>query len=494
VLDCGTPPQPTTAPFPQPTTAPINPSPPSPPPPSLPQWASDLGSKAQQALSGLQRSIQSFPETTADAAAPAQNGATPATTAEADIAATISKLEGVSAAIRDSNTAFETAFPSADGGAAAAVVAEAAEGVEDRVKERQEYLQGLVGDMEAAEEALVKEAAAKQEAATEALAAAASVVAAAASEAAAEVEEAVEEAVAGAEAAVAAAEPAKASGEGVEVEIAVRCETQPGQDVWVVGSIPALGSWDLDGALALAWTVRAGCGGRGGGLLVALGGLCVGGWRGPGSRLLMSCLSEIQQPCVPALPFIQPQRPQPPHPPDRRRATSGAPPSPSTPPPPPTSSTRRCSSAATPPPSGRAATTRAATWRRGAPRWSCTTSSPTEEREVLTVMPMVLNEASGSARGEGSKGVRERAVRSVRCDNIYKLAAHAQRSALAKRAVASCLKITELAGTASLLEALCHPQAAVCGALCLSLCDPLFSSTVSLHNGCASPSSAANPF
>lgn len=227
----------------------------------LMRWASDLGSKAQQALSGLQRSIQSFPETTADAAAPAQNGTTPATTAEADIAATISKLEGVSAAIRDSNTAFETAFPSADGGAAAAVVAEAAEGVEDRVKERQEYLQGLVGDMEAAEEALVKEAAAKQEAATEALAAAASVVAAAASEAAAEVEEAVEEAVAGAEeavagaeAVVAAAEPAKASGEGVEVEIAVRCETQPGQDVWVVGSIPALGSWDLDGALALAWT------------------------------------------------------------------------------------------------------------------------------------------------------------------------------------------------------------------------------------------------
>jgi hypothetical protein len=43
-----------------------------------------------------------------------------------------------------------------------------------------------------------------------------------------------------------------------QVNLAVHRETSPGQDVWLVGSAPALGEWDLDQALALAWTVRAG--------------------------------------------------------------------------------------------------------------------------------------------------------------------------------------------------------------------------------------------
>jgi alpha-amylase len=50
-------------------------------------------------------------------------------------------------------------------------------------------------------------------------------------------------------------EAAAAATEGaVKVAIAVRRETQPGQDVWVVGSLPALGEWDLEKALALTWT------------------------------------------------------------------------------------------------------------------------------------------------------------------------------------------------------------------------------------------------
>jgi hypothetical protein len=36
----------------------------------------------------------------------------------------------------------------------------------------------------------------------------------------------------------------------------VHRETAPGQDVWVVGSGPALGDWDLGKAVALKWTVR----------------------------------------------------------------------------------------------------------------------------------------------------------------------------------------------------------------------------------------------
>lgn len=40
----------------------------------------------------------------------------------------------------------------------------------------------------------------------------------------------------------------------------MHCCTKMGQDVWLVGSHPCLGAWDLEKALPLSWTV-----GRGGG-------------------------------------------------------------------------------------------------------------------------------------------------------------------------------------------------------------------------------------
>ncbi|GBF94408.1 hypothetical protein Rsub_07222 [Raphidocelis subcapitata] len=185
----------------------------------LMRWASDLGSKAQQALAGLQKSIQNSPE------APADSGAKPAAAAaEADISATITKLEQATAAIRDS-----------------AAVADA--------------LEAGAALLEKAEAEAAKEAAAV----IAAVEGAAAEAVAAASEAASEIIAAAETAAEGAVAAAAAeakgeAPAAPAAAGAVKVEIAVKRETQPGQDVWVVGSLPALGEWSLDAALPLAWT------------------------------------------------------------------------------------------------------------------------------------------------------------------------------------------------------------------------------------------------
>lgn len=247
------------------------------------QWASGLGSKAQQALSDLQRSVPFLPGGE-DPAAPA-GGAAP------DISSTIERLEGVAASIRDSNARFDAEFPEQLSEAAAA----AASAADDVVATRQEYLKGFVADMEEAEKKMTQEAEKVAGAAAEAAAAAAATVEAAAVKAEAAVEaaveavveavpeeavakvvaakeavaEAVSEAVEEAKEAVAAApavkeavaEVAEAAEEAVaaaaapvSVEIAVRRETSPGQDVWLVGSHPALGVWDLSNALALEWT------------------------------------------------------------------------------------------------------------------------------------------------------------------------------------------------------------------------------------------------
>jgi hypothetical protein len=36
--------------------------------------------------------------------------------------------------------------------------------------------------------------------------------------------------------------------------VAVKCQTQPGQDVLLVGCCPQLGSWDVGSALPMTWT------------------------------------------------------------------------------------------------------------------------------------------------------------------------------------------------------------------------------------------------
>ncbi|KAI8476954.1 MAG: hypothetical protein J3K34DRAFT_455529 [Monoraphidium minutum] len=204
------------------------------------QWAGELGNKAQQALADLQKSVSFL----GGDAAKSADGASAATIQE-----TLDKLDGVSAAIADSNARFEAEFP-----AAAAAAAASTDGAE-QVKSRAAYLNELADSLEVAEARVTEEAAAAASAAAGAAAEAAAATAAAAAEAAAATEAAAASAAAAAASEVEAlAGAAAAAARAVKVEIAVRRETLPGQDVWVVGSAPALGGWDLGSALALEWT------------------------------------------------------------------------------------------------------------------------------------------------------------------------------------------------------------------------------------------------
>ncbi|GBF93471.1 hypothetical protein Rsub_06604 [Raphidocelis subcapitata] len=253
------------------------------------QWADELGSKAEAALADLQQSVETLPALLGDGGAAEadgrtngnghSNGAAAAAAAPAaaapDVDAALARLDGVAASIRASNARFAREFaeaspdgalrapappaaPAAAGGGGGSGSASDGEGGEAAVRSRQEYLLEFMASMEAAEERMRQEEAAR--------AAAAEAAAAAAAHAAAEAEAAAEAAARAA--AAAAAEAAGGSTDDdeeeapgpaaprrpVALEFAVRCCTQPGQDVALVGSHPALGLWDVDAALPLAWS------------------------------------------------------------------------------------------------------------------------------------------------------------------------------------------------------------------------------------------------
>jgi len=42
--------------------------------------------------------------------------------------------------------------------------------------------------------------------------------------------------------------------DALKVHFTVKCETSPGDTVWLVGDHPSLGSWNDTGALQLHWT------------------------------------------------------------------------------------------------------------------------------------------------------------------------------------------------------------------------------------------------
>lgn len=229
------------------------------------QWAGDLSSKAQQALADLQRSVEGFTgQASKDDDDTAAASTPPPSPAPKDISATIKQLEIVSASIRDSNERFDRQFPrsdpaddgsgpnsSLDQAAAALLSAPPEQSGEAAVRSRQEYLKEFVASMEEAEERMRREEAERAAAAALERERAERATAEAAAK---EAEAALAAEVAAAAVAAAAAESAALAPAIVKVDVAVRCCTQPGQSVCLVGSHPALGSWNADSALALAWT------------------------------------------------------------------------------------------------------------------------------------------------------------------------------------------------------------------------------------------------
>ncbi|KAI8466753.1 MAG: hypothetical protein J3K34DRAFT_524304 [Monoraphidium minutum] len=233
-------------------------------------WAEEIGGRAQQAMADLQRAVDGRPAGAAakalpPAPAPSPRAAPPPPPpgAPLDFEAAAARLAALSDEVAASNVRFEEAHPdiaalTSDAAPAAAGAGEgsAAAGGASALQSREQYLRELATSMEVAERRMRREeaeaAVAAAEAAAEAAARAAAADAAAAAEAALRAEmDAAAEAAAARTAAAAAAAAAAAR---IKVDIAVRRETQLGQDVWLVGAGPALGEWDVAAALPLAWT------------------------------------------------------------------------------------------------------------------------------------------------------------------------------------------------------------------------------------------------